>query len=608
MANDFRNRFSLLGRPTHPIDPQKPSLSKSTPVVTGLLTPLDPKLIKHYFQLLQSLHHIEILEDSIRTGIPPLGMARKVTQLTTFIKPAAPDDLVLDQIKDNTLEYMIKNLKTLIKHYTHTIEQIRTNLGPFNKEALDRALRWAHQRYGRRLTPSSISALRLLLSAPDPPPPATPLLLSDLGAFPPLPSRPQSTMAPFKHRNTLILPSRPLTIPSLLTLPTPFPNSTRRLSTSTPQPPRPSRVPLPQRPQRLPATRPRPPPAVSPVRTPSPVVDPPCVLETNLGSPTPDPEPPVPIPTSSAPRPNRLSLAATATRRRLCPSSSSPALASPLPGQAEELSLSAKNMNILRNSSHQKSDPSDDEIHPDLFMPPPTTPAVVALTPLGKDPSLQDQTLPSVFSYSMHGSAYHRPRIHPHTSRKASAWSLPITKPIVITGDSNLARIPTNRMDDVQIDSFPGATLRHLTAILLKHTLPIPDTEFVLLSIGLNNCLRQQTTITIIKDTRRLIRTARTTFPYARIIVPLLTVSTKLSASQLLCVKSFNDFVKENIEDVDPRAGYLNTLSPLLFQTVHDNIHWTPGTAKSMLDDWLTQLDLLSLSILGPSRSSLSPP
>ena len=241
-------------------------------------------------------------------------------------------------------------------------------------------------------------------------------------------------------------------------------------------------------------------------------------------------------------------------------------------------------------------------------MPPPTTPAVVALTPLGKDPSPQDQTLPSVFSYSMLGSAYHRPRIHPHTSRKASAWSLPITKPIVITGDSNLARIPTNRMDDVQIDCFPGATLRHLTAILLKHTLPIPDTEFVLLSIGLNNCLRQQTTITIIKDTRRLIRTARTTFPCARIIVPLLTVSTKLSASQLLCVKSFNDFVKETIEDVDPRAGYLNTLSPLLFQTVHDNIHWTPGTAKSMLDDWLTQLDLLSLSILGPSRSSLSPP
>jgi hypothetical protein len=96
MANDFRNRFSLLGRPTHPTDPQKHSLLKLTPVVTGLLTDLDPKLIKHYFQILQSIHHTEILEESIRTSIPPLGIARKVAQLTAFIKPAAPDDLVLN--------------------------------------------------------------------------------------------------------------------------------------------------------------------------------------------------------------------------------------------------------------------------------------------------------------------------------------------------------------------------------------------------------------------------------------------------------------------------------------------------------------------------------
>ena len=351
MANDFRNRFSLLGRPTHLTDPQKHI--KLTPVGTSPSTDLDPKLIKHYFQILQSIHHTEILEESIRTGIPPLGMARKVAQLTAFIKPAAPDDLVLNQIKENTMEYMIVNLKTLIQHYTHTIAKIRTNLGPFNKEALDRALRWAHQRYGRRLTPSSISALRLLLSAPDPPPPATPLPLSDLGAFPPLPRQPQSTMAPFKHRNTLMLPSRPLTIPSLLTLPTLCPNLTQRFPTSAPQPPRPSRVPLPQGPQRLPVTRPRPPPVVPPVRTTAAVIDPPCVVETSLGSPTPDPEPPVTIPASSTPRPNRLS----ELRKQLCPSPLSPALTSPSPGQAEEPSLKTKKINIFKNSSNQKSDP-----------------------------------------------------------------------------------------------------------------------------------------------------------------------------------------------------------------------------------------------------------
>ena len=102
-----------------------------------------------------------------------------------------------------------------------------------------------------------------------------------------------------------------------------------------------------------------------------------------------------------------------------------------------------------------------------------------------------------------------------------------------------------------------------MTAVLLRHTSPRPDTKLILLSIGIDNCLRQQTAITIIKDTRRLIRTARETFPQARIAIPLITVSIRLSATQLRCVKSFNDFVRENIEDVDSRAGYLNTLSTL---------------------------------------------
>ena len=171
-------------------------------------------------------------------------------------------------------------------------------------------------------------------------------------------------------------------------------------------------------------------------------------------------------------------------------------------------------------------------------------------------------------------------------------WSLPIRKPIIIMGDSNIARIPKFKHDGIQADSFPGATLRHLTAILLRLTSPRPDTKLIVLSVGINNCLREQTALTIIKDTRRLVRIARTKFPQARIAIPLLTVSIKLSATQLRCVKAFNTFVRDNIEDVDSRCGYLNQLSLLKFHTTHDNIHWTPETVGSMLRDWLTQLGL----------------
>ena len=163
---------------------------------------------------------------------------------------------------------------------------------------------------------------------------------------------------------------------------------------------------------------------------------------------------------------------------------------------------------------------------------------------------------------------------------------------MIILGDSNIARIPKQKIDHIQLDSFPGATLRHITTILLKIPSPRPETKLVVLSVGLNNCIREQTALTITKDARRLINITRLTFPQARIAIPLLTVSIKLTAAQLRCAKAFNGFIRDQIEIVDSRSVYLNTLSLLQFRTTSDNIHWTPETARSMLKDWLIQLDL----------------
>ena len=63
--------------------------------------------------------------------------------------------------------------------------------------------------------------------------------------------------------------------------------------------------------------------------------------------------------------------------------------------------------------------------------------------------------------------------MHAYTNRKASAWSLPIRQPIIIIiGDSNIARIPKFKLTGIQADSYPGATLRHLTAILAREKFP----------------------------------------------------------------------------------------------------------------------------------------
>ena len=101
MANSFKNWFSLLG--TYNTIPQKPPPSKVNPVGTDTLNNSEFLLSKTYFKLLQSIHHTEILSEALRTGVPPLGMARKVAYLTAFIKPAAPDEIVLSEIKNNTI-------------------------------------------------------------------------------------------------------------------------------------------------------------------------------------------------------------------------------------------------------------------------------------------------------------------------------------------------------------------------------------------------------------------------------------------------------------------------------------------------------------------------
>ena len=70
-----------------------------------------------HIKLLQSIHHTEILSEALIKGPPPLGMAKKVAYLTAFIKPASPDDIVLTEIKNNTVNWMNNNLRILQNHY-----------------------------------------------------------------------------------------------------------------------------------------------------------------------------------------------------------------------------------------------------------------------------------------------------------------------------------------------------------------------------------------------------------------------------------------------------------------------------------------------------------
>lgn len=71
-----------------------------------------------------------------------------------------------------------------------------------------------------------------------------------------------------------------------------------------------------------------------------------------------------------------------------------------------------------------------------------------------------------------------RPTKHITTSRKLQDWSLCMGKKWLIISDSNLARFSPFSNQDLQMDSYPGATFHHTEAILKKAACSIQvDTE-----------------------------------------------------------------------------------------------------------------------------------
>lgn len=678
MEPAYRNRFSVLANADrhHPRRPSPPPPVPSDDPA-GTNTP-DLSLIKVYFKILQAIHHTEILEEAAKRGSPPIGMAKKVTMLTSFIKPAAPNNIVLNKIKNNTKCWMDTNLSILREHYAATLRSLGHNLGPFQREAYDRALKWAHQRYKKKLTSSSVDTLFSILTHTNLTPP-TPLFSSPRNlSFPPLPSQPQLTLTrppdlglrsrkvahptPFIHRNTLALPFQSTAIPSLLSLPPlslklahrPFPPAS-----ITPAPLSHKQPDCPPLTQRLLQRRIRPSPNIIPTPTISPLADqrtyatvaansPPAVAASPL----------VPAPAHGLRRPNRLSLG---SRRPLAPrpppeaptapvarppvrvdpvlenvidcdvannevpraklftftaqvhQTNSPPLIAPLdfPGGGEIPPVAMTHSSVLTTKKPnravamrvQGSVISESQVMISSPLSEPTS--QISIFPEQKSPpSISSLTAPKVSQPRTHIRL--EPTIHPHTNRKATMWALTLRKPVLFVGDSNIARIPKFKHRAIQADSFPGATLRHLTLLLNKISSPKPDVNLVLLSVGINNCLREQTSITIIKEIRQLIRVARSTFPQAHIYFPLLTVSIRLSVRQLHCVKAFNSFVRDAVEDLEPRCSYLSQLPLLKFKTTHDNIHWTSETASAMMRHWMAQLDL-QLDQEAQRRSPLLP-
>lgn len=174
---------------------------------------------------------------------------------------------------------------------------------------------------------------------------------------------------------------------------------------------------------------------------------------------------------------------------------------------------------------------------------------------------------------------YHKAR----QGRKIQDWNFRGEKPIWFLGDSNLSRLPAYQNQDIQIDSYPGASFYHFQHILDKT--PIHSSvKVVVLSVGINN-RNQDPHKTSIKQLRTLYRTAESVFPNANIYLPFLNYSPLLPQEQQQNLNTINNFISSRLPFLGPLPGGH-------FHTTSDNIHWTRETAREMFESWCRELQI----------------
>lgn len=176
-----------------------------------------------------------------------------------------------------------------------------------------------------------------------------------------------------------------------------------------------------------------------------------------------------------------------------------------------------------------------------------------------------------------------RPYKHIKTDKKHIDWSLNLKKRCVIIGDSNVARIPSFDIVELQVDSFPGAKFQHAGYLVEKATIAM-EPEVLMLSFGINN-RTQRCISTTEKEILRTYKTARARLPHTEIIVPLINFSQTLPEEEKAHLTAMNKYIRDNLHHV-------SALPSRDFRVENDMIHWTAGTARALLEHWMYFLDL----------------
>ena len=178
-----------------------------------------------------------------------------------------------------------------------------------------------------------------------------------------------------------------------------------------------------------------------------------------------------------------------------------------------------------------------------------------------------------------------RPTKHIHTRNKAHDWALSVNQKWVFLGDSNLAKFPPFSHEHLQIESYPGATLKHAEKIIRKANVTA-EVEQVILAFGLNNRSQREHKLTR-QHLLAAVKAADETFPHADVWVPIVNFSKLLPKNEQRSLTYLNGQIRRNCLSMP-------CLPTSRFHTLNDNIHWTKLTAKYMLEHWVDHINVSS--------------
>ncbi|MGL5802998.1 MAG: hypothetical protein ACRCX7_10470, partial [Cetobacterium sp.] len=507
---------------------------------------LDLRLTKRYFKLLQAIHHSEILEARTTTNPYPQGMLKQVLKLTSFIKPSSPNQSTLDKVKLNTTEWMDRNMQILREHYDGVIATILSEIDVFDVDVFNRAVTWGRGRYKRRFTDTSVQTLRSMLRQIPKKPLASPLESFDCReSFPLLPESARcfgEELGSETHgkdgngedeRGDLLISQQP----------SPKERREKRDSKRRSE-------------QIVEITKIAKPNTYMQIVLEQPHVDPPTLSILPK------------ISRGGSDQINRELYSDIVGGDAEGISRLSPVVES-APEVDTENALNISQVSGKSGVEMMMGEPTKGEINSQR------DPESESPTEIGWNNNGEEHSL----------SARLEPTKHPRTVRKIFDWEIEIVKPILIIGDSNLARIPQFRDIRVQVDSFPGATFYHIKGVLEKLG-TLPAVEKVVLSVGLNNCLGRQTSTTTWKQLQQLLKVCEKRFPNAQVYVPVLNYSDRLDRQVQILIQNLNRTIVQ-------RCQFLPDLNRLGFYTeARDPVHWRSDTAVSIFKFWLDQLNM----------------